>query len=97
MLVGIPRQDVRHGGKSARVVYGHGRGAILVVERKAEGAGSSNGMLSSLPTVSLDGVSAHELSTQLGTVIEWQRGGTAYVLAGSLPAAAAEAAARQLK
>jgi hypothetical protein len=30
-------------------------------------------------------------------VLEWQRGGTSYVLAGSLPAAAAEAAARQLK
>lgn len=97
-LVGLPRQDVRLiGGDTALVVYGHGLGAIVVVERKAEATGSSNGMLSSLPTVSLDGASAHELSTQLGTLIEWQRGGTSYVLAGSLPAAAAEAAARQLK
>jgi len=97
-LVGLPRQDVRLiGGNTALVVYGHGLGAILVVERKAEATGGSNGMLSSLPTVSLDGVSAHELSTQLGTVIQWQRGSTSYVLAGSLPAAAAEAAARQLK
>jgi outer membrane lipoprotein-sorting protein len=97
-LVGLPRQDVRLiAGKTALVVYGHGLGAILVVERKAEATGGSNGMLSSLPTVSLDGVSAHELSTQLGTVIQWQRGSTSYVLAGSLPAAAAEAAARQLK
>ena len=97
-LVGLPRQDVRLiGGTTALVVYGHGLGAILVVERKAEATGGSNGMLTSMPTVSLDGVSAHELSTQLGTLIEWQRGGTSYVLAGSLPAAAAEAAARQLK
>ena len=29
-------------------------------------------MLSSLPTVSLDGLTAHELATQLGTVLEWQ-------------------------
>jgi hypothetical protein len=98
-LVGLPRQDVRLvGGDTALVVYGHGLGAILVVERKAEANGSTNsGMLSSLPSVSLDGVTAHELSTQLGTLIEWQRGGTSNVLAGSLPAAAAEAAARQLK
>ena len=30
---------------------------------------------SGLPTVSLDGVTAHELATQLGTVLQWQRGG----------------------
>jgi len=47
--------------------------------------------------VSLDGLTAHELATQLGTVIQWQREGVGYVLAGSLPPAAAEAAARALK
>ncbi len=100
-LVGLPRQDVRLVGggdsKAALVVYGHGLGAIIVVERKADATQSKNGALSSLPTISLDGISAHELATQLGTVLEWQRGQTSYVLAGSLPAAAAEAAARQLK
>jgi hypothetical protein len=97
-LVGLPRQDVRLvGGKTVLVVYGHGLGATLVVERKAESGGNTSGALSSLPTVSLDGITAHELATQLGTVLEWQRAGTAYVLAGSQPPAAAEAAARQLK
>ena len=100
-LVGLPRQDVRLVGggdsKAALVVYGHGLGAIIVVERKTDATQSKNGALSSLPTISLDGISAHELATQLGTVLEWQRGQTSYVLAGSLPAAAAEAAARQLK
>jgi hypothetical protein len=100
-LVGLPRQDVRLVGeadsKAALVVYGHGLGAIVVVERKADAAQGKSAALSSLPTISLDGISAHELATQLGTVLEWQRGGTSYVLAGSLPAAAAEAAARQLK
>ena len=33
----------------------------------------------------------------LGTVLTWDRGGVSYVLAGSLPSAAAEAAARSLK
>ena len=60
-------------------------------------ARSQSGGLSSLPTVSLDGVTAHELSTQLGTILSWDKGGVSYVLAGSVPAAAAESAARALK
>jgi len=96
-LVGLPRKDVRLvGGKTALVVYGQGLGAIAVVERKDDGS-AATGQLSSLPALSLDGLTAHELATQLGTVLEWKSGGTAYVLAGSLPPAAAEAAARALK
>ena len=68
-----------------------------MIERKPDTPQAPGGALASLPSVSLDGVTAHELATQLGTVLEWQRGGTSYVLAGSLPSAAAEAAARQLK
>jgi outer membrane lipoprotein-sorting protein len=98
-LVGLPRQDVRLVGnsdsKAAVVVYGHGLGAIVVVERQAQ-AGERSGIMGSLPEVSLDGITAHELSTQLGTALTWQRGDVAYVLAGSVPSAAAEAAARAL-
>ncbi|HEY2371701.1 MAG TPA: hypothetical protein VGH82_04060 [Gaiellaceae bacterium] len=96
-LVGLPRQHVGLLGKdSALAVYGRGLGAIIVVEHKAD-AGASGTMITGLPTVSLNGVTAHELATQLGTVIEWQQGGTSFVLAGSLPPAAAESAARELK
>jgi len=99
-LVGLPRQDVRLVGssdsKAALVVYGHGLGAIVVVERKA-GASGHGGVMGSLPQVSLDGVTAHELATQLGTALTWNRAGVSFVLAGSVPAAAAEAAARDLK
>jgi hypothetical protein len=99
-LVGLPRQDVRLVGatdsKAALVVYGQGLGAVLVVERKADAQQASGGALASLPAVSLDGVTAHELSTQLGAILTWRQGGVDYVLAGSLPSAAAEAAARQL-
>jgi outer membrane lipoprotein-sorting protein len=99
-LVGLPRQDVRLVGKSdskaALVVYGHGLGAIIVVERQA-GARGNNGVMGSLPQVSLDGVTAHELATQLGTALTWKRGEVTYVLAGSVPPAAAEAAARALR
>ncbi len=101
-LVGLPRKDVRAVGgsesKNALVVYGQGLGAIVVLERKTDAAGSpGGGILSSLPTVSLDGLTGHELATQLGTAIQWQRNGVAFVLAGSLPPSAAEAAARSLR
>jgi outer membrane lipoprotein-sorting protein len=99
-LVGLPRQDVRLVGsgdsKAALVVYGHGLGAIVVLERKA-GANGSGGVMGSLPKVSLDGITAHELATQLGTALTWQNGEVSYVLAGSVPPAAAEAAARALR
>jgi outer membrane lipoprotein-sorting protein len=97
-LVGLPRQDVRLFGKTdskaALVVYGHGLGAIVVVERA--GAGGNSGAMGGLPQVSLNGVTAHELATQLGTALTWKRGDVTYVLAGSVPPAAAEAAASAL-
>jgi outer membrane lipoprotein-sorting protein len=94
-LVGLPRKDVRLvGGDTAVVLYGQGLGAIALIERAADASNPASGQLSGLPTISLDGVTAHELATQLGTVLQWQSGGTSVVLAGSLPTAAAEAAAR---
>jgi outer membrane lipoprotein-sorting protein len=102
-LVGLPRQDVRLVGpsdsRSVVVVYGQGLGAIVVVERQSDAAanGKASGLLGSLPAVNLDGVTAHELATQLGTIVSWDTGGISYVLAGSIPTAAAEAAARALK
>jgi hypothetical protein len=96
-LVGLPRRDVRLvGGDTAIVLYGEGLGGIVLVERKADASGTAS-QLDGFPTVSLDGLTAHELSTQLGTVLEWRSGGTSFVLAGSQPAAAAEAAARAVK
>jgi outer membrane lipoprotein-sorting protein len=101
-LVGLPRQDVRLVGpadsQTVLAVYGQGLGAIVVAEHQADAkGGGAGGMLGGLPTVSLDGVTAHELPTQLGTVLGWDRGGVSYVLAGSVPTAAAESAARELK
>jgi outer membrane lipoprotein-sorting protein len=85
------------GGKQVLVVYGEGPGAIVVAERKADPARARGGLLTALPPVSLGGVTGHELTTQLGTLIEWQRGGVTYVLAGSVPSATAETAARDVK
>jgi len=102
-LVGLPRQDVRLVGdaesQTVVVTYGQGLGGIVVAERKTTAGtdGSPAGSLGSLPTVSLDGVTAHELATQLGTIVTWQHAGVSTTLAGSIPSAAAEAAARELQ
>jgi outer membrane lipoprotein-sorting protein len=104
-LVGLPRQNVSLVGpkdsQAAVVVYGEGLGAIVVLERAKDGAGAqgkgATSPLDALPTISLDGATAHELSTQLGTVLGWGAGQVSFVLAGSLPSGAAEAAARALK
>jgi hypothetical protein len=99
-LVGVPRQTVRlvdwAGTPTALVVYGHGLGAIAVIEQASTSTAGHPSPLGSLPRVSIGGASGHELATALGTVIQFDRGGVRYTLIGSLPAAAAEAAARAI-
>jgi hypothetical protein len=46
--------------------------------------------------VSIDGTSGQELATALGTLVRFERGGVQYTIVGSVPPAAAEAAARAL-
>jgi outer membrane lipoprotein-sorting protein len=102
-LVGLPRQTVQLVGgtdsthKGALIVYGQGLGAVVVYEHATDATASGKSPLNGLPTVSIGGATGHELATQLGTVIGFDRGGVSFVLAGSMPPAAAEAAARSLK
>jgi hypothetical protein len=49
-----------------------------------------------LPTVSVAGVSGHELATPLGTVVTFTKGGVNFTVAGSVTQMAAETAAGQL-
>jgi hypothetical protein len=101
VLAGLPRRDVRLVGgadsKAALVVYGEGLGALVVVEHQSDTQNAGGDALASLPAVSLGGVTAHELSTQLGTMLTWRDGDVDYVVAGSVPQSAAETAARQLR
>ena len=97
-LVGLPLQDVRLvGGSTVLATYGQGLGAIVVVEHAQGTQSGSMGGLGQLPTVSLDGITGHELATQLGTILTWNANSVSFVLAGSVPPAAAESAARSLK
>ncbi len=97
-LVGLPRQGVRSFGsghdRGALVLYGHGLGGLLVLEQPAQ---SGHQALAQLPGVSVGGAHGHELATPLGTIVQWRSGGVSYTVAGSLPAAGAEAAARALR
>jgi hypothetical protein len=101
-LVGLTRHEVRlvdlGGDPGALVTYGRGLGGIAVLQSAAgqdkKGAGAPGGL--ALPKISINGASGEELDTALGTVLRFQRGGVAYTIVGSVPPAAAEAAARAL-
>jgi outer membrane lipoprotein-sorting protein len=103
-LVGLPRHSVSllsSGGQPGAIgTYGENLGGIAVIEQKAgaqtaaKPSGSRDGL--SLPSVSINGVTGTELSTALGTVIQFTRNGVSYTVIGSVPAAAAQAAAQAL-
>ena len=75
--------------------HGHGPGTIVVLEAKARGAKHGHA-LEGLPQVKINGTSASELRTALGTVLSFERSGVRYVLAGSVKPGQLEALARGL-
>lgn len=105
-LVGLPRQEVRlidHGGRPGAVVtYGRGLGGIAVIQQpsdrseRSERGGRDRMRDLDLPKVSINGATGEELDTALGTIVRFSRGGVDYTVLGSVPPAAAEAAARGL-
>ena len=110
VLAGMSRQSVRlleMGGKSgALVTYGQGLGGIAVIEQQATASSARQLQLAqgsgdhahglSLPTVSINGVTAQELDTALGTVVRFTRSGVTFTVLGSVKPAVANAAARSL-
>ena len=103
-VANMSRSSVTLLGKGAHagamVAYGQGLGGIYVIERPGastklpSASGDQRGL--SLPTVSINGASAQELATPLGTVLRFSRGGVSYTLFGSVTSATAERAARSL-
>jgi outer membrane lipoprotein-sorting protein len=78
--------------------HGQGLAAIALVESpvKAGTKESIGSQLEGLQKVSVNGASASELPTQLGTLLTFERAGVRYLLAGSVTPAAIEAFARSL-
>jgi outer membrane lipoprotein-sorting protein len=102
-LAGLPLSQVRaievDGQTAALATYGKGLGGIAVIESKssAEGNGTTgHGGELGLPKVAIGGVTGEELDTALGSALRFSRGGVDYVVLGSVPPAAVEAAARGL-
>jgi outer membrane lipoprotein-sorting protein len=104
-LVGLPRRSVSlldwGGARAALITYGQNLGGIAVIEQTAHsGAGArmqgGSGSGLNLPTVSINGATGQELDTALGSVVQFSRGGVSYTVLGSVPAAAADLAARAL-
>ena len=101
-IAGLPRRSLRtirmDGSTGALATYGKGLGALMVLEAPAGGdrGGLAAGNAPGLQELSIDGSTAHELATALGTIVQFERDGVAYTVIGSVPPAAAEAAARAL-
>jgi hypothetical protein len=90
-----------NGTAAALVTYGQNLGGIAVIEQAAQpgaaaqaAGGDQRGL--SLPGVTINGATGHELDTALGTVVQFRARGVDYTVLGSVPAAAADAAARAL-
>jgi outer membrane lipoprotein-sorting protein len=108
-LVGLPRQSVQlldwGGSPAALVSYGQNLGGIAVIEQPAGSAGAADSQSQSnggdqqglsLPSISINGATGHELDTALGTMVQFTRAGVSYTVIGSVTPWAAELAARRL-
>jgi len=87
------------GGERPSVsTHGHGPSTIAVLASKAK-AGATKGSgesLEGLPKVKINGVTAEELRTELGTLLTFERSGVRYLIAGAVNPAAVEEVARGL-
>jgi outer membrane lipoprotein-sorting protein len=90
--------DSSQGEKPHLSTHGQGLGAIELLESpvKPGEKESTSSELEGLPKVNINGTSASELPTPLGTLLSFERAGVRYVLAGSVTPASIEAFARGL-
>jgi outer membrane lipoprotein-sorting protein len=94
-------QSPQSGGSHPKLTtHGTGLEAIAVLESPVKQEGSAGKPSPTLPEglqkVQIDGATASELPTALGTLLSFERSGVRYVLAGSVTPAAIEAFARGL-
>jgi outer membrane lipoprotein-sorting protein len=77
---------------------GSGPATIAVIEDKAKAASTtqSSPLPEGLQQVKINGTTANELPTELGTLLTFERAGVRYLVAGAVPADAVEAVAKGL-
>jgi outer membrane lipoprotein-sorting protein len=101
-LAGRGRTEVRlvdsHRAPAAVVAYGKPLlGGLVVIEHRIDKTPAhKSDNTRNLPHVKIGGVDATEVSTALGTLVGFDRGGVHYVVVGPVRKATAEAAARGL-
>jgi outer membrane lipoprotein-sorting protein len=102
-LAGLPQSEVQaievDGHTAALVTYGKGLGGIAVIESKSDPGGEAPAQGDEeigLPKVVIGDVKGEEIDTALGSALRFSREGVDYILIGSVPPAAVEAAARAL-
>ena len=93
---GASRTHSSSGQKPTVTSHGKGLSSVWVLEEKSSGKSSTSKSLEGLPKVNINGVSASELKTALGTVLTFSRSGVSYVLAGAVAPKDIEALARGL-
>ncbi len=77
--------------------HGSGPGTVAVLEAKAKaGSSQTSSLPEGLQQVKINGITASELPTELGTLLSFERSGVRYLLAGAVPPAAVEAVAKGL-
>jgi outer membrane lipoprotein-sorting protein len=78
--------------------HGHGIGAVVVLEDKKPGSGQkeSGGLPEALPKVKVNGATATELRTALGTLLTFERSGVRYAVGGFVAPSTVEEVARGL-
>jgi len=87
------------GGEAERpklTTHGHGPSTIAVLEASAKGDKQAGASLEGLPKVTIDGASASELKTELGTLLTFERSGVRYVVGGAVSTTAVEEVAKGL-
>lgn len=93
--------ETGEGGEHPTVTkHGHGLSTVVVIEGKAKsesgGSGYSSPLPEGLPQVKINGTTATELTTELGTLLSFERSGVQYLLAGAVEPSAVEAVAKGL-
>jgi outer membrane lipoprotein-sorting protein len=102
--VTLPEPSAKSGSSSTNeskphvTIHGNGLGAIVLAESpvKAGSGESLPSQLEGLQKVDINGSTASELPTQLGTLLSFERAGVRYLVAGSVTPSAIEAFARSL-
>jgi outer membrane lipoprotein-sorting protein len=83
-------------GKPKVTTHGNGIAAVKVLESKAKPGEKPLQLPESLPKVKVNGATASELPTALGTLLGFERSGVRYLLVGAVTPAEIEAVARGL-